>query len=135
MYFNPIFSSGDIALEAGHHGLEELGPFPHPPTDRGSLSSSAFTPVAPPSMMSATMRNQGPVIDQEDDLLRSNFLPVINSESIHDPTITLSGSSTLSMLTSGIVCTYSTLLYILTLKSLLKINNNNNNNFSFYYRY
>ena len=74
------------------------------------------------------MRNQGAVIDQEDDLLRSNFLPVMNSESIHDPTITLSGSSTLSMLTSGIVCTYCTLLYILTLKSFLNINNNNNNN-------
>ena len=49
----------------------------------------------------------------------------MNSESIHDPTITLSGSSTLSMLTSGIVCTNNTLLYILTLNNF---NNNNNNN-------
>ena len=73
------------------------------------------------------MRNQGAVIDQEDDLLRSNFLPVMNSESIHDPTITLSGSSTLSMLTSGIFCTNNTSLYILTLKSLNNNSNNNNN--------
>ena len=60
--------------------------------------------------------------------MRSNFLPVMNSESIRDPIIILSGSS---MLTLGIFCTNNTSLYILTLKSLNNNNNNNNKMFLF----